>query len=166
MLKANSAFPAAPAVADTNPSHCKEQHKHLLQLYFVKCNQNSIFKETLEGGMEGRRDGGMEGDSQQCLNHRGFPRISWAGLGWGWMDEISSLNLRNRNNLPPLGLGTPRGDRQGGDVPSHSTFVTLTPLSCVCSALLPPPLKKPPLAQWELRAAPQAPNEVLIKDLY
>lgn len=41
-----------------------------------------------EGGRDGRRDGGMEGDSQQCLNHRGFPRISRAGQGWagdGWM---------------------------------------------------------------------------------
>lgn len=33
-----------------------------------------------DGGRDGEREGGMEGDSQGCLNHRGFPgaRQDWA----------------------------------------------------------------------------------------
>lgn len=34
--KQTQPFPAAPAVADVYPRHCKEQHKHLLPLHFVK----------------------------------------------------------------------------------------------------------------------------------
>lgn len=54
--------------------------------------------------------------------------------GQGWTGSASSSpDLRNRNSLPPTGLGVPTGGKQGRDVLSYMTLVPVVPVSCVCS---------------------------------